>query len=259
MTLIRYSPESLQVNVDTTSVVVDEFATAIAPLLKGRLLLESTTLGLAEIVLCCKALRTLGYDAFDIAYVEPKDYHSPRRQLLLHRRDFELSGEVPGYRAIPGSAVLLGERRPIRSIFFLGYEEARLRRAFEELQIVSSERTSVAFGVPAFKAGWEMDAMANNIAVIREQNIRGGVHFCGAENPYSVFELLNEVYQGLDVNERMVLAPIGTKPHGIGVALFAAMHEDVGIIYDHPKRTPGRSSETGHWHLFAVDNYQAAP
>lgn len=259
MTAVRYSPESLQVGIDATSVVVDDLATALAPLLNGRVLLESTTLGLAEIVLCCKALRKLGHDGFDIVYVEPKDYHSPRRQLLLHKRDFELSGEVPGYAAIPGSAVHLGERKPIRSIFFLGYEEARLRRAFEEVQIENSDRTSVTFGVPAFKAGWEMDAMANNIAVIREQNIRGGVHYCGAENPHAVFELLNEVYHGLDVGERMVLAPIGTKPHGIGVALFAAVHDDVGIIYDHPKRTPGRSSETGHWHLFAVESFQAVP
>jgi hypothetical protein len=50
----------------------------------------------------------------------------------------------------------------------------------------------------------------------------------------------------------MYIAPIGTKPHGIGAALFAATHEDVGILYDHPRRREGRSSKVGKWHLFNV-------
>ena len=259
MKALQYDPDSLEVDLDGQQVLVDEFRDALRPFAEGRVLLEATTLGFAEIVLCCKALRSLGHDLFDIVYVEPNDYQRHPRHRLLSRRDFELSSEVPGYRAIPGTALLLGDRKPFRTVFFLGYEEARIRRAFEELQMLSPATTSVTLGVPAFKAGWEMDAMANNIAVIRDQNIRGGVHFCGAENPRAVLELLNEVYQGLDRGERLILAPIGTKPHGIGVALFAAMHDEVGIIYDHPLRAKDRSSDVGHWHLFSIEQFQATP
>jgi hypothetical protein len=259
MNALRYLPDSLEVAIGSAQVPVDEFPDALDSVIAGRVLLEATTMGVAEIVLCCKALRSLGHDAFDIVYVEPRDYDPPQRSHLLHRRDFELSREVPGYRAIPGSALFLGDRKPFRSVFFLGYEEARLRNAFEELQMVSAAKASVTFGVPAFEAGWEMDAMANNISVIREQNIRGGVHFCGAENPHAVFELLSEVHHGLEVGERLVLAPIGTKPHGIGVALFAALRNDVGIIYDHPQRRKGRTNNTGHWHLFTIEEFQVAP
>ncbi|MBA4016993.1 MAG: hypothetical protein C0483_07465 [Pirellula sp.] len=259
MRSIRYRPDDLKVDIDTNVVLVDELADSLRACVGGRVLLEATTLGLAEIVLCCKALRDLGQSEIDIIYVEPKNYHRPQRSVLLRQRDFELSGEVPGYRAIPGSALLLSDRKPVRSVFFLGYEDARLRRAFEELQMVSPAKASVAIGVPAFKPGWEMDAMANNISVVREHNVRGGVHFCGAENPLAVVELLSEVYEGLEAGERLTLAPIGTKPHGIGVALFAATHNDVGIIYDHPRRTKGRSSEVGHWHLFTVEEFQVAP
>ena len=114
------------------------------------------------------------------------------------------------------------------------------------------------FGVPAFKAGWEMDAVANNIAVIREQNIRGGLHYCGAENPASVVDVLESLEAGLDANQRMFVAPIGTKPHGIGVALFASERKDIGIIYDHLRRKQGRTTAVENWHLFSVSEFGLA-
>lgn len=121
--------------------------------------------------------------------------------------------------------------------------------------MIRPSKSAVVFGVPAFKPGWEMDAIANNIGVIREQNIRGGVCFCGAENPAAVIELLSDFLEGLDPNERLFIAPIGTKPHGIAAALFVAQHPNVRIIYDHPRRTDGRSNKIAHWHLFSVSNW----
>ena len=256
LTEVVYDPLQLDVAIGGERVPADDLSGILSATSGKSVLLEATTLGFAEIVLACKALRQNKHESFDILYLEPSGYQRQLRHPLLKRRDFELSSEVSGYRAIPGSAVLLGDRKRVRSVFFLGYEEARLRRAFEELQMLSPASTMVAFGVPAFRAGWEMDAMANNISVIREQNVRGGVHFCGAENPLAVFELLGEVHRGLEQGERLVLAPIGTKPHGIGVALFAATHPDIGILYDHPLRAPGRTTDLGHWHLFSIENFQ---
>lgn len=258
MTEVTYDPFRLEVALGTVHVAADDLAESLRTTKGKSVLIEATTLGLAEIVLICKALRDVRQESFDIVYLEPREYERKLRHPLLKRRDFELSSEVPGYRAIPGSAVLLGDRKKVRSVFFLGFEEARLRRAFEELQMLSPAIATVAFGVPAFAAGWEMDAMANNISVIREQNLRGGVHFCGAENPLAVFELLSEIHRGLEKGERLVLAPIGTKPHGIGVALFAAAHPDVGILYDHPLRAPKRTKNLGHWHLFSIADFQGA-
>jgi hypothetical protein len=224
-------------------------------LASGSVILEATTLGFVEVLLCCRALLQCGVHEFDVSYVEPKGYRSPRRRHLLHRRDFELSSDVPGYAAIPGHGILLGGRFPQKGIFFLGYEESRLRRAFEDLQMIRASTSMITFGVPAFLPGWEMDSIANNIGVIREQNIRGGVYYCGAENPAAVVEILSDVYAGLAANERLFAAPIGTKPHGVGVALLVSHHRDVGIIFDHPRRTRGRSSEIAHWHLFSVHEY----
>ena len=253
---LRYFPETLEFEFDSERFNVDSFSEVLHTIANNSIVLEATTLGFVEILLCCRVLYKIGLKRLDIVYVEPERYSNPRRNHLLHRRDFELSGTVSGYLAIPGNAILLGDHISHKGVFLLGYEEARLRRAFEDLQMIHSSNTAVVVGVPAFKPGWEMDSIANNITVIREQNIRGGLNFCGAENPAAVMELLTKIYKGLGKNERLYIAPIGTKPHGVGTALFVSQHSNVGVIYDHPERKKGRSDKLGHWHLFTVQNYQ---
>lgn len=252
---ISYRADGITMEVDGSLAAADTLRDQLTTFRGRPIVLEATTLGFVEILLCCRAFRDLGISSFDILYVEPEGYRNPRQQFLLHRRDFELSDAVPGYRAIPGFAILLGDRMAQRGVFFLGYEDARLRRAFEDLQMIQPARAAITIGVPAFKPGWEIDTLANNIAVVREQQIRGGVYFCGAENPAGAIDVLSQVQEGLSPGERMFVAPIGTKPHGIGAALFASRNPGVGVIYDHPRRTHSRSESIANWHLYSVAGF----
>jgi hypothetical protein len=245
-----YNPDTFELRLNGATFQADNAEHAFKQLGTGRILLEATTLGFAEVYLACRALRANGIAELSLLYVEPLEYSGPRNQ-LLRLRDFELSDEVPGYIPVPGATILLEDRRPQRGVFFLGYEERRLDRAMEDHPIVPS-RTSVVFGVPAFQPGWEMDAFANNARVLRDRNISGGVHFCGAQNPLAAYEILVQVNKEREVGEEMFVAPIGTKPHGIAAALFAAENVDVGILYDHPKRRQKRTSKVSSWHLFDV-------
>jgi hypothetical protein len=119
--------------------------------------------------------------------------------------------------------------------------------------MINANNCAVVLGVPAFKPGWEMNTFANNIHVIKQFHISGGVHFCGAENPAAAFEVLEGIYSELDAGERMYIAPIGTKPHGIGAALYAVQNPQVGVLYDHPARRANRSTDLARWHLFDVE------
>jgi hypothetical protein len=245
-----YSPDTIELRLNDQSYQADRADDAFAKLGSGRILLEATTLGFPEVYLACRTLRSRGVAAISLLYVEPLEYSAARGQ-LLHRRDFELSDEVPGYIPVPGATILLEDRRAQRGVFFLGYEERRLDRAMEDHPIVPA-RTSVVFGVPAYQPGWEMDAFANNARVLRDRNISGGVHFCGAQNPQAAYEVLVQVSRERERDEEMFVAPIGTKPHGIGAALFAAENPEVGILYDHPKRKRRRTSKVSSWHMFNV-------
>ena len=246
-----YHADDLQITIDGTTSDVSQIEEFFNNHKKKRIILESTTLGFAEVFLCCHAACQLGIREFSFLYVEPAVYRRPQKKQILHKRDFQLSGSVAGFSAIPGGAMIIDNRAPPTAIFFLGYEERRLDRALDEFSFLPN-KCSVVFGVPAFQPGWEMDAFANNIRVIQDNNIRGTFHFCGAENPRGAYEVIKEVHQTVSDNHKLLLAPIGTKPHGIGVAVYAAKHPGVGILYDHPERHPGRSIDTFNWHLFVV-------
>jgi hypothetical protein len=138
-------------------------------------------------------------------------------------------------------------------IFLLGYEERRLEVALEDYQMIGPASCSLVFGVPAFKPGWEMNSFANNVRVIRDKNLSGGIHFCGAENPAATIQVLEEIKRSIRPSERLFLAPIGTKPNGIGVALFASQDIECGILFDHPVRSTKRTSKVSRWHLFEVE------
>ncbi len=251
---IQYNEDEFTLKIDNKNLNVEDIEESLHLFKDKSIILEATTLGFVEMFLCCRAFRTLGSSQLSFLYVEPLGYNrSPRRSQPLHKRDFELSDEVPGYRAIPGAAVILSDRAPQRSVFFLGFEERRLDRALEDHQMIQPSLCSVVFGVPAYKPGWEMDSFSNNIRVIRERNIRGGVHFCGAANPAATVEILTQIYGELANKERLFIAPIGTKPHGIGVALFTSDKSRIGILYDHPKRREERTSKVSRWHLYNVE------
>ena len=249
---VGYDPEEFRLDINGTSTNAEEIASFLAAFPNKSVVLEASTLGFVEILLCCRELKNLEVQNLELLYVEPQRYHSPQRSQLLDKRDFDLSDEVPGYRAIPGVTFMLNDRDRQKGVFFLGYEETRFDRALEDYQMIRPSDCIVVFGVPAFQPGWEMDSFANNIRVIRQRNIEGGVFFCGAENPASTVDLLNILYGGLDQDEMLFIAPIGTKPNGIGVALFASTHDNIGILYDHPKRSQGRSNQVSRWHLFSV-------
>lgn len=248
---IRYVATELHIATDSGTVEADEVFGLICGSADKSVVLESSTLGFVETYLCCRALREGGGTGVSIVYLEPMKYSVSQRQNVVHRRDFGLSDEVAGYQAIPGSSFELDERKPQRCVFCVGFEGQRLEQAFEELPI-NPKRAGVIFGVPAFRPGWEIDTFANNARTIRERALGGGVFFCGANNPKAVLETLEKIYRDKSPAEQMFVGAIGTKPHGIGVALFACEYADVGLLYDHPTRSNKRSENYGAWHLFDV-------
>jgi len=247
---VKYDAYEMALMVDGKLALIDDLDEFFSFIEKKRILIESTTMSFAEMLLILK--QTKQYDCdISILYLEPKSYSQIRTPLIIHRREFELSHETPGFFPIPGFIKSYSDDIVKRTIFIAGYESERIDRAIEANSIPSNN-CALIFGVPAFQAGWEMNSFANNIAVIKEQRLISEPYFSSANNPGSTYDILEEVYKSLDQDEELFIAPLGPKPGGIATALFLVENEDVSVFYDHPNKTPTRSKEVNKWHLYDI-------
>ena len=249
---MNYIVSDMSLVINQKIIQCDALDDVLKPFVDRSILLEATTLGFPELLQCCLTLQAMRASCVKILYLEPAKYYTPERyKKLLSKRDFELSEDYEGFVGIPRSVMSLESCESIKVSFLVGYEGQRLDRAFQELPLDPST-CNIIFGVPAFQPGWEMDAFSNNVRAMQLRNVMNRVFFCGADNPLAVFELLERQYQTKSPEQAFFVVPIGTKPHGIGTALFASKYHDVGVLYDHPCRREKRSQRIGAYHLFEV-------
>lgn len=212
-----------------------------------NVVLEATTLGFAELFCAIHALVTKGATSITIIYVEPAEYTRDGNDAKL----FALSEPTRGYAAIPNAIVDLASEEVEAGVFFLGFEPERLDRALEEYQMILSKHVKVVFGIPAYHPGWELDAIIPHLAALEGHNLEPD--YCSANDPEAAFECLERTRETLGADKRMFVAPIGPKPCGIASAIFASVYPDqVGLLFDHPRRKKKRSSGVDLWHKFTV-------
>lgn len=209
--------------------------------------LEATTLGFAELFCAVNALLVRGATAINIIYVEPAEYTRDGKGAEL----FALSEPTRGYVAIPNAIVDLASDEVEAGVFFLGFEPERLDRALEEYQMIASKYVKVVFGIPAYHPGWELDAIVPHLMALEGHKLQPD--YCSANDPEAAFECLERTRATLGIDKRMFVAPIGPKPCGIASAIFASVYpQQVGLLFDHPRRKKKRSTGVDLWHRFTV-------
>lgn len=252
--IIEYIPSIFKMKFGEDEFFVDDINKLLESHIGKNILIDSTTLNFAEILIIMQALKDLGISNFSILYIEPKNYNIKDKVAdILHQRDFELSESIVGYEAIPGHALLLTSEVTQKVVFLCGYESERIDRALEDSDIQGSN-CSCIFGIPAYIPGWEMNSFDNNITVIKEKGISGGINFCGATNPLAIYKTLDNIYAGLENDDEMFIVPLATKPMNIGACLFllSKPKEKVAVLYDHPKEIKDKAIEISKWHLFDI-------
>lgn len=212
-----------------------------------KVVLEATTLGFAELFCATNALLASGATSINIIYVEPGEYTREGKGVEL----FALSEPTRGYVAIPNAIVDLASEEVEAGVFFLGFEPERLDRALEEYQMIASKHVKVVFGIPAYHPGWELDAIIPHLTALEGHKLQPD--YCSANDPEAAFECLERTRDTLGADKKMFVAPIGPKPCGIASAIFAGAYpEQVGLLFDHPRRMKKRSSGIDLWHRFTV-------
>lgn len=212
-------------------------------------LLECTTLGVSEMLLLMQALKDIGVVRFDALYLEPKHYtHKPN---FRERHHFELSQSFDGFIGIPGHAMAF--ERGDRVIVLCGFESERVGSAFEELDMMGKD-CKLVFGMPPFIIGWDKSTYTNHIPVIDTNGISKEFYYVGASNPLAVYDKLSRAYISLEDNQKLFILPFGTKPMALGACLFKVQNraDNLAILYDHPVRKMGRTTEVSKWNLYRI-------
>jgi hypothetical protein len=245
--MLGYSVDDMSLTVGTETRSSDLASELLCGFNRDKVVLEATTLGFAELFCATNALLAGGATSVTIIYVEPAQYQrkSPGGD------QFELSEPTRGYAPIPNGIVDLTSDDIEAGVFFLGFEPERLDRALEEHQMIASKDVKLVFGLPAYHPGWELDAIIPHLPALGQHGLQ--LDYCSANDPEAAFECLERTRAALNADKRMFVAPIGPKPCGIASAIFASVYPDqVGLLFDHPRRKKKRSSGTDLWHRFTV-------
>lgn len=219
-----------------------------------KVLVESTTLGVMEILLILQQLIKHPNIELELIYLEPREYVEPKIKNLLNSREFSL-GNNNQYVGVKKFSVDLQLYSNGDAVFLLGFEGARLAQALEQNSL-SGWRKHALFGVPSFEAGWEMNAFANNINHIASENFTS-IRYSGASNILDTLMQLEAIHKGKNNDEPTIIIPIGTKPMSIAAAIFLCMeseYQSSGILFDHPVKNNQRTNEIRCCHLYRFTN-----
>lgn len=222
----------------------------------NSLLFEATSLGTVEILFLLRAAKEAGLKSVDCLYVEPLEYAKGRRIDMSWSREYSLSSSSPiqGVRGFLRPNAIPSQDG--KFVAFLGYEGARLARACDDDESLLAWRKHAIFGVPGYAPGWDMNAMANNIDCLSRNEFQT-IRYCSASSVSNAYELLTEIHmEGRNDSTHTVVAPLGTKPHGIATAMFLvdqSAYQASSLLYDHPERSPNRSTQVRRWHLYRID------
>lgn len=159
--------------------------------------------------------------AFFASYIRPEQYSSQTGSV-----GFSLSTQVQAIEAVPSFAKRECDNQTLCA--FLGFEGVRLKSVLETVHNVGRFIPVVAF--PLGAPQWYNVAMWNCMDTLQSECKESYTCKCLSE---SVFEAVDILHRNIQSDEKVVLAPLGTRPHSMACALFACRHPHTRIIYDY--------------------------
>ena len=188
-----------------------------------------------------------------VIYVEPVDYR--RSKTSTRGMLFDLSEGFDGLRPIPGFATLNSQMsEDWHLVAALGFEGGRFSHVINELEPSAGHIVPI-IGVPGFRPEFSTQALVANRADLDDLDIAGRLRFARANCPFDFFHTLSSIHTDLD-GAPLRLAPIGTKPHGLGAVLFAMSRSSrVQLVYDHPRRKARRTLGASRVCVYEVSTF----
>jgi len=254
---LRFDAANQQAYIDDKPVLRDALSKILNS--KNRIILDSTTLGLGEILQVLLVAKRLKMPTIEFLYAEPKRYTRREGAVDFRMRDFSLTQNCH-FRSVQGFASEYDPSMRAAHVFLLGFEAGRIRNAIEQRGDYdpAKYRFQMVIGVPAFQTGWESNTIRPHLAVLEDLDItERSIMYCQANSIRESYLTLWSLYRQLgDERGCFFVSPLGTKPHAVGAALFLLETKgneiSTSLYYDHPERVIKRSTEIAAWHHVIV-------
>lgn len=251
--VVEYDPDSFQLKLDQNFFRASNVDGIRQAFPGKKILLDATSLDAVEMLILTRAFlrnrddrRHLGF-----IYAEPNRY-KPAVNAIGMDYSFTFADKFRGLKSVPGFANELRDDEKGRLVACLGFEADRLDRILQDDDGNFIQHIMLVFGVPPYRTTWEMHALLPHERVI-SQHRSCELAFAGANNPKAAYECLRESFQAIGEDERLIIAPLGSKPSSIGIALFACCQDNIRLKYDFPVRLEGRTEGVGAIHRYLVD------
>jgi hypothetical protein len=189
-----------------------------------------------------------------VIYAEPYSY---KRHYSEDRLIYDLSERIMGLNPLPGFFSFSSPNNDdVCFVPLLGFEGPRFQYLLEHVD-PPGEKVYPVIGVPGFEPEYPFVTYYSNGRVLDSSKSWQKVKFAPAYCPFSIFYLLKELHRRYEGNI-LKIAPIGTKPHALGVFMYAILNREkrnVELIYDNPIRKEGRSEGIARIHIYFVSKF----
>lgn len=253
--IIKFDASKMTFTINGLNVPLRDFSSHLSKIspeyIAGQIVVDATTLGVSELLYILRWALRVELKA-NIIYAEPKSYPSVFDATSDYgRHHFNLSSSSVGYRALPGFTRTTSTVKKAHLIALLGFERVRLGQLLQNDEGAFIEAVTPIFGVPSFRPSFDKHSAYQNID--RLVRVSDKPEFCCASNPFETFRKLKFIKRCLP-DKVLHVAPIGTKPMAIGACLFILnnLNENVGLMYDHPINSKGRSRGVTKIHLYEI-------
>ena len=187
-------------------------------------------------------------------YTKPLAYKSKQSELISDKYDLTIKSSI-GIRTIPGFLRSPDEHQDNVIVMFLGYEGNRAVYVWENIFCGTGNNIAVpTIGFPGFQAGWHNITLELNMQFLDDQYISEYINFAAAESPFEAFNVLSNV-RSENSNLNLIIAPIGTRVHSLGAALYAITDPKSIIIYDNPLEKSKRSISIDNALIYDISHF----
>lgn len=185
-------------------------------------------------------------------YAEPERY-VPHGSTEVEER-FQLFEGYLGVRALPGFTRLPDAIKSKLLVAFLGFEGARLQHVYDDQEPGDGNMVAVV-GFPAFRPGWQNLTIAANEPALQSTRSYRFMRSATAFSPFDAYRALCDL-QSDRPKQNLVVAPIGTRPHALGAALYAIKNSTSYLLYDFPiEVVEHRTEHVGKCHIYHLSSF----